>query len=48
MSFLINAMPQSIHQPLGLMNLPNASLDNLGFESYQQKTGRGTSHRSCS
>lgn len=37
MSFIISAMPQSIYQPLGTMNLPNASLDTLSFESYQQK-----------
>lgn len=37
MSFVISAMPQSIQQPLGVLNLPGASLESLRFENYQQK-----------
>ncbi|MCV6588286.1 MAG: hypothetical protein OIF57_04540 [Marinobacterium sp.] len=37
MAFSINTMPQSIYQPLGVMNLPGASLDTLSFKDYQQK-----------
>ena len=37
MSIMIGAMPQSIYQPLGPVNLPNTELSNLSFDSYQQK-----------